>query len=289
MYITISTNDALTTISGFENYDIHSEKVFAEFENEDYYKNQLPKIIHTIKSHIDQATIQGIGIAHTGVVNSDKGIIVDASHTLDYEEHNIVKDLNEEVPNIPIYLQNDVCCAAIAESYWGQGKDAKTVGVVYISWGVGSAFIRRINNSFSLFSAENGHQIVELNGKTCVCGQRGCLEAYVGAKAIKQRFLIDQHKLDDDRIWEDLVSYMSIGATNLHTVFEPEVLVLSGKTMTEIDYVKNHLIEKISSQLRKPYVNTKIVFSEFNEKSPRYGALALLKIKEGGNSITTIE
>ncbi|HXS15519.1 MAG TPA: ROK family protein, partial [Candidatus Saccharimonadales bacterium] len=251
MYIVINTNNKDTTISCFEDFSIESEIFSETFPNQQPYEKQIEKIVETIYANKPAKNIKGISIAHAGNINRIEGTILAASHIATYDSKPIVADLQKRFPNIPIYLENDAACAAIAESYSGKAKSFSTSAVMFLSWGIGGAYIKRIGNTFSLFQVEIGHQIIQLNGKICPCGQRGCLEAYVSAQAIQERFLLDQAQLDDIRIWEELVDFLSIGAVNLHTVFTPEAIILSGKTIEEVSYVKENIIPKIQEKIRR--------------------------------------
>lgn len=290
MYITINTGNAKTIISGFKDFSINSEIFSDQFTNLPAYENQLQQLITLIKDKTEGKEIEGIGIAHTGDIDKTGEIIEDAAHTPDYNDHNVVQDLREALSPRVIYMTNDSLATSLAEVSYGKAKDYQTVGVIYLYWGLGGAYLKRINqNSYSVFLADIGHQIIEPNGKICSCGQRGCLEAYVSAEAIKKRFLVEQSQLEDVHIWDELTDYMALGASNLFNLFFPEVLILTGETITEVPYVKDHLISKIISQCELTGKNLHVEFSDFSEKGPTYGALALLKIHDGGNTITHIE
>lgn len=290
MYITINTGNINTIISGFSDFDISSEIFSEEFTNSPAYSIQLQQIFRVIKEKIKDENIQGVGIAHTGELDLQNEIIVDASHAPDYNDHSVIKDIKNACGLENVYMINDSLAASLAEAIFGKAKEYNTIGVVYLSWGIGGAYLKRIDkNSFSIFSAEIGHQIVEPNGKICSCGQRGCLEAYVSAESIKKRFLVDQTNLNDMNIWDELTDYMAIGASNLYNIFFPEILILSGKTLSEIAYVRQHLIQKIVDRSEIIGQKQTVEISDFNEKGPTLGALALLKIKDGGNTITHIE
>jgi len=288
MYIAINTGIAKTLISGFTSYDLSSEVFSTEFSTNPFYEQQIEKIQQVIKENVSEE-IQAIGIAHTGDVDPEGKVIVSSSYTVDYVKRNITTDLQKYFPTTSMYIENDSVCATISEVYFGEAKEYTTVGLMYLSAGVGGAFLKKVNNVYSIFQAELGHQIIELNGKTCVCGQRGCLEAYVGGESVKRRFLMEQKEIIDERILKEITKSIAVGAANFYVMFYPEVLVLAGEMLEEVPYIKEHVINKIREEIFwEPDKNLPIILSKFGKKSPLYGALALTKIKEGGNSIQAI-
>lgn len=289
MYLTINVGNDTSIISGFETFSPDSLVFSESFATSPLYEYELKKIHEVIDAHTKERKVLGIGIAHTGTIDDKGGVIVGSSHLRDYIGHNMVEDMKRDY-NVPVYIENDSLCATIAEAYVGKGKDENLVATLYLSSGIGGSYLKKTGNTYSIFPAEVGHQIIILNGKECVCGQRGCLEAYVGAKSIKSRFLKKQEDIDDLRIWEEIVEYMAVGAANMYNMFYPEIIILTGETLKEIPYVKEALVDKIYSRLRKKARDmVRIAISDFYEMGPSFGALTLIKIKEGGNSVQVIE
>lgn len=288
MFITINVGNTKTIISGFTSYDISSEVFSKIIPTNPLYEEELQKVFSVIKENVKEMPT-AIGIAHTGSIDKTGSILSSSSYLPQYLNRNMVADIKNEYPNIPVHIENDSVCATIAETYYGEGENYDTVGLIYLSSGIGGSFLKKINTSYSIFEAEIGHQIIEVNGKACVCGQRGCLEAYVGAESIKRRFLMEQKDITDERIWKEIVECMAIGTVNLYTMFYPQILILSGETLNEVPYIREHLVERIRERMEwKPDRDMPIVLSGFGAKSPTYGALALIKIKEGGNTIKVI-
>src|SRR5207302_6871496 len=75
---------------------------------------------------------------------------------------------------------------AQAGCFFGAGQGYEHVAVVLVGTGIGAGIIadgslyRGAGNS----AGEWGHLTIELDGRPCRCGSRGCLEAYAGAPGI---------------------------------------------------------------------------------------------------------
>jgi glucokinase len=91
---------------------------------------------------------------------------------------------------VPAVLGNDANAAALGEWRYGAGQGFRDLLVVTLGTGVGSGFI--VNGQLVLGSAGNagelGHVIMDVNGRACTCGRRGCLEAYVSIRGMRQTY-----------------------------------------------------------------------------------------------------
>jgi glucokinase len=91
---------------------------------------------------------------------------------------------------VPAVLGNDANAAALGEWRYGAGQGFPDLLVVTLGTGVGSGFI--VNGQLVLGSAGNagelGHVIMDVNGRACTCGRRGCLEAYVSIRGMRQTY-----------------------------------------------------------------------------------------------------
>jgi predicted NBD/HSP70 family sugar kinase len=83
---------------------------------------------------------------------------------------------------VPVRVENNARLAGLAEFSWGAGRDMTDLVYVRLSEGVGGLLIvddePRLGNTDS--AGEFGHVCLDPHGPVCRCGNRGCLEAYVG-------------------------------------------------------------------------------------------------------------
>ena len=87
-------------------------------------------------------------------------------------------------------FENDANCGALAEWFFGAGRGCTDFMYLTMSTGIGGGIIagnNLIRGGNSLSAGEIGHTCVELNGRLCSCGLRGCYEAYCGGRAIALR------------------------------------------------------------------------------------------------------
>ena len=105
-----------------------------------------------------------------------------------------IKNILEKEFNIPIIVDNDANLFTLAEGILGAGKKYSVVVGVTMGTGVGAGLVidKKIYHGRK-DASEIGHAIINFNGPKCVCGSRGCFEAYASSKSIK--WLAPKHGL----------------------------------------------------------------------------------------------
>jgi glucokinase len=90
--------------------------------------------------------------------------------------------------NVPIVITNDANAAALGEMKFGVAQAMKNFIMITLGTGLGSGIV--VNGELVYghdgFAGELGHTIVNINGRHCGCGRRGCLETYVSATGIRR-------------------------------------------------------------------------------------------------------
>ncbi|QDY68499.1 ROK family transcriptional regulator [Qingshengfaniella alkalisoli] len=224
--------------------------------------------------------ISGVGIGLAGFMDADNGI---AHWSPSLTDRNVpLRDILQESLNIPVFLDNDVNLVAMAELYFGQGRNIDDFIVVTIESGVGAGIVigGQLYRGARGYGGEFGHVKVQLDGALCRCGQRGCLEAYVADYAllreasVSTRFVETEqnaqriHKLIDAArngdatartIIERAGRMFALGLANLVNMFDPELIIMSGERM-QFDFlyaeeVMDSIAEQtVHSDMRPPEV-----------------------------------
>ncbi|MFL5321536.1 MAG: ROK family protein, partial [Myxococcaceae bacterium] len=120
----------------------------------------------------------GVGVA--GQLEGDHGVIAVAPN-LGWRNVPFGKLLSDSLGR-PVRLINDLRAAAWGEFVAGAGQGCSDMLVVFVGSGVGSAIISggRLVVGASNVAGEFGHVKVVTRGRSCGCGEQGCLEAYAG-------------------------------------------------------------------------------------------------------------
>ena len=87
-------------------------------------------------------------------------------------------------------FENDANCGALAEWFFGAGRGCTDFLYLTMSTGIGGGIIAAnhlVRGGKALSAGELGHIVIELDGRQCNCGLKGCYEAYSGGRALAQR------------------------------------------------------------------------------------------------------
>ncbi len=112
-----------------------------------------------------------------------------APHTPLYEKPGLISSLRAKL-SVPLVVENDANCLALAEFYEScRGKYASVMAVI-LGTGMGSGLI--LNNQLYRGARGNageiGHATIDIGGRLCECGRRGCAEAYLSGPSLSRRF-----------------------------------------------------------------------------------------------------
>ena len=81
--------------------------------------------------------------------------------------------------NCKVDLTNDANAAALGEKHFGIAKDMEDFVMITLGTGLGSGIFcgGRLLYGHDGFAGEMGHICIEVDGRLCNCGNKGCLEA----------------------------------------------------------------------------------------------------------------
>lgn len=126
----------------------------------------------------------GAGVAVSAPV-LDARVLASPPMLLDWGGVDLGRALHAEL-GLPVHLGNDATLGAMAEWRLGAGRGTENLIYVMLSEGVGAGLILggQVHEGVSGAAGEFGHVRVTPSGQICRCGNRGCLETVVGARAL---------------------------------------------------------------------------------------------------------
>src|SRR3954451_15454941 len=203
-----------------------------------------------------------IGIGLPSQIDFASGTVV-ASANIPLEGVPLGKELGDRL-GVPVHVDNDANCAALAEAHFVEGGPASHLVMYTLGTGVGGGVVidGKIFRGASGLGAELGHQVIAWDGPDCpgACPNRGCLEALCSGMALERdatEFAKDHpdsrigellEKSDSDRVrGRDVVAaardhddedalellkrlgtYLGVGLSGAINTFEPEYVVIGG-------------------------------------------------------------
>lgn len=187
-----------------------------------------------------------IGIGMPSQIDFATGTIV-SSVNIPFEGVALGTELGARL-GVPVYLDNDANCAALAEAQFVENAPAQHLLMLTLGTGVGGGVVidGRIFRGHTGLGAELGHTVIDPDGPDCpgTCPNRGCLEALCSGTAlereatakangeqVKGKQVVERARQGDAEaraLLEDLGRWLGIGISNFVNIFEPEHLVIGG-------------------------------------------------------------
>lgn len=184
-----------------------------------------------------QAPITGVGISSPGAVNKVTGVIEGAS-AIPYIHNFPIQAEFETRFGLPVSIENDANCAALAESASGAGQDAASLAFLVIGTGVGGALIfnDRIWHGAHLFGGEFGYTKVNDAGTLSELGTvPNAISRYRNATGKTESLngqqlyqLAVEGDADAQREIETMYAALAQGIFNIQYSFDPEKIILGG-------------------------------------------------------------
>lgn len=134
-------------------------------------------------------TLIGVGLGLPGIVeNNADGSQTLYAQSLGWDAVNVAELCTIE--RTPVLAENGAKLQARAELWFGHAKNAEHAVIAMLGRGVGLGVISggELVTGSSSAAGEWGHTTLQLNGAPCRCGNRGCVEAYIGGDAIVRRW-----------------------------------------------------------------------------------------------------
>jgi predicted NBD/HSP70 family sugar kinase len=213
----------------------------------------------TQKAGIARSALSAAGLGVPGFVDAAEGQ-VKWSPILRDRDVNLAAAASRRL-GLPVHIDNDANLVALAELWFGAGRELADFAVVTIEHGLGMGLVlnHRIYRGARGLGTELGHTKVQLDGALCRCGQRGCLEAYVADYALAREAatalnlmhregqpisvllesLFDHAKAGNTAarsIFRRAGRYLAVGLANVVNLFDPGLIILSGERM-RYDYL----------------------------------------------------
>ncbi|MHA4773791.1 ROK family protein [Streptomyces sp. MSC1_001] len=137
-------------------------------------------------SAVPRARVLGVGVSVPGMVEREGGV---SSFSPYWSWHEVpLRALLDERLGLPLRLDNPLRASTVAELWFGAGREVDDLVVLTLRAGVGAgiAIGGQLYRGFTNSAGEWGHTCLEIDGRLCTCGNRGCVEAYVSTRGIAQ-------------------------------------------------------------------------------------------------------
>ena len=259
---------------------------------EEGYEAILSRIVKLAKSTIkDVPNIESpIGICTPGTIESETGLLKN-SNTVCLIGKPIQKDMEKEL-GIPVVMENDANCFALAEATIGAAKKYNVVFGVILGTGCGGGItmLRNIHRGANRIAGEWGHHCLIPNGRECYCGNKGCTEAYISGTALEKEWfelsgersrvtdIIDSGNYKNHPEWkENFLKNFGRGLANVIDILDPHAIVIGGG-LSRIDFLYTEGRESVYKETFSKIVRTPILKNKLGDSAGVFGAAMLADI-----------
>lgn len=231
---------------------------------------------------IKDSDVDSLGIASPGIVDDETGNVIYANN-LGFRHFPILPMLRERLAIKEMHIENDANAAAWGEAVAGAAKGSKSSVMITLGTGVGGGIIDsgKVFKGFNSAAGELGHIVIEVDGRPCTCGRRGCWEAYSSATGlinmtkeklaeceasgratsmteqvvqkgkVNGRTAFDGLRAGDEaakEVVDTYIKYLASGIASMINIFQPEVLSIGGGISNEGQYLLDLLIPEVRKQ-----------------------------------------
>jgi fructokinase len=148
--------------------------------------DRVAELVASLRGHAPDCDLVGVGTP--GSLSTRTGLLKN-SNTVCLNGRPLAADLEARL-GLPIRLENDANCFALAEARGGAGRGHDLVFGVILGTGVGGGLVHggRLWTGPQHIAGEWGHHAIDPAGPPCYCGQRGCVEAMLSGPALEAAY-----------------------------------------------------------------------------------------------------
>lgn len=202
--------------------------------------------------------LSGIAISSPGAVNKKTGSVEGASALPYIHGFPIRQDLEKRF-GLPISMENDANCAALAESALGAGQGASSIAMLVLGTGVGGSLVinGRIHYGAHLFGGEFGFMV--MNERYQIFSELGTVvnmakrysqiindgKSYTGKEVLELADQGDSVALKERQVF---LQSLAMGVFNIQHAFDPDRILIGGG-VSQADF----LLPALEAELDKLY------------------------------------
>lgn len=217
-----------------------------QVENYSFIGKEIVSGIEELLSNLDadESRLNGVCIGVPGVLDNETGRVVSSTLIPIDDKNDFYDVIRKRFPKITLRMGNESGFSAYIEKTRME-RDVHSLIYIEINDGIGAGIITedRIYTGAFGNAGEFGHISVDLNGKLCKCGNRGCLEATVNLSEIRRAFcavLGETSDLNDARLalesgnkaaektLKEICRILAAGINNVINMLNPDAIVIGG-------------------------------------------------------------
>lgn len=208
--------------------------------------NRTARLIADMLDSVDatMGEVLAVGVALPAPINLSTGTISRTGIMRGWDAVPVAEVMERRLKR-PVFVDNNANLGARAEFRSGALRGKENAVYLSIDDGIGAGLIinGKVFRGHNGSAGEFGHLTIDENGPLCRCGNRGCLETYVGGEALIESLRGNHRglKLHDIvvraiagdpkciRAIADAGRHIGVATANLCNIFDPSRVVVGGE------------------------------------------------------------
>ncbi|WP_435885275.1 ROK family transcriptional regulator [Streptomyces tauricus] len=166
------------------------------------------------------AAVLGVGVAMPGPLDHTHGVLHRVTGFPEWDGFPLRDALARRL-GVPVVLDKDTNAAALGLAGLAVGGEVGAFAYLHLGTGLGAGLVLggAVHRGARTGAGEFGHQVVQLDGPPCPCGNRGCIEALCLAAVARGDI-------------DEAARVLGEGAANLVGLLDIDLVLLGGRTVT---------------------------------------------------------
>jgi glucokinase len=236
------------------------------------------EVLSILTSAIDEIItpdVRGIGVGVPGIVDTHTGIIYDIQNIPSWKEIHL-QDILQDTFKVPVVLNNDANCFALAEKRYGKGQSYDNFAGLSIGTGLGMGVI--INNRL-------------YNGVMCGAGEIGMLpykegivEEYAGSFFFTREYHRTAKQMHEEALKGELAAIEAFDEFGIHLgeaikiilfMYAPQAIILGGSISKAYQFFESSMKRTIADFAYPKQITDLVIEVSSHPNLPVLGASAL--------------
>ena len=293
-------------LSDFSGQQLALETYDTIFSIPAFVKDLASRIRRMAKNNGFLANCEGIGVVVPGMVDQRTGRILNAP-ALGWSGIDI-RDRIVAATGLPVHIENSARACALAQ-LWLERGDSRPQSFAYVSIsdgvGVGIVVNGELLRGHDHIAGEFGHLALNVDGPRCMCGAKGCWEAYSSNLAILSNYfgwnlsklspkalqdseqdpftilgLIERARGGDAKAIaaiESSARFLGLGLAMIVNAINPDCIYLSGEITTAWDMIEGMVRKGLGERaLTEAAARTPLLLTPTQDYPRLKGAAALI-------------
>lgn len=271
-----------------------------DFEGPTDVIDAMVRVVEDLRAR--HPVVAAVGVGMPGFINFEKGIVYNLTNVPGWEGIPLKRILEERI-KLPVVVENDANCMAVAEWKCGAGRGFQHVIFVTMGTGVGGAVIAngQLIRGAAHGAGEIGQTSIDWQGRPGHYGNLGALEKYVGngeistfahdayAAAGIEKSITEctpaalataAHRGDAIALaqWDQIGHFVATSLMNCCWLLNPEAIVLGGGVARAGELLFGPVKDHLFAQLSEPFKDRLMILpAAFGHEAGIIGAATLAR------------